>query len=129
MSTLMNYLFKKYNIKIKTVVPYNHQSLQVEHGIKSLSNILTKHLADHGQMWPKYLPLATLVYNTFNSPNLGSYSPYELVFGRKPKLLLDAENDPDIIVSGTYKDYYTLVNKRYSICITYSNILSQKDWP
>ena len=27
-STLMNYLFKKFSIKIKTVVPYNHQSLQ-----------------------------------------------------------------------------------------------------
>ena len=44
MSTLMNYLFKRLGIKIKTVGPYNHQSLQAEHGIKSLSSILTKHL-------------------------------------------------------------------------------------
>ena len=44
-------------------------------------------------MWHKYLPLATLAYNTFNSPNLGNYSPYELVFRRKPKLLLDLETD------------------------------------
>ena len=42
-STLMNYLFRKLNIKIKTIAPYNHQSLQAEHGIKSLSRILTKH--------------------------------------------------------------------------------------
>ena len=33
MSSHMNYLFSKYNIKIKTVVPYNHQSLQTEHRI------------------------------------------------------------------------------------------------
>ena len=39
MSLLMNYLFKKLNIKIKTVAPYNHQLLQVEHGIKSLSTV------------------------------------------------------------------------------------------
>ena len=39
MSLLMNYLLKRLGIKIKTVVPYNHQSLQAEHGIKSLSNI------------------------------------------------------------------------------------------
>ena len=26
-SSLMNYLFKKLDIKMKTVVPYNHQSL------------------------------------------------------------------------------------------------------
>ena len=41
MSTLMNYLFRKLNIKIMTVALYNHQSLQAEHGIKSLSRILT----------------------------------------------------------------------------------------
>ena len=37
MSILMNYLFKRLNIKIKTVAPYSRQSLQVENGI------LTKH--------------------------------------------------------------------------------------
>ena len=63
-------------------------------------------------MWPKYLPLAILAYNTFNTPNLTNYSPYELVFGRKPKLLLDLETNPDIKVSGTFKYYYTLLNKR-----------------
>ena len=60
MSSLMNYLFKKLDIKIKTVAPYSHQLLQAEHGIKSLSTILTKYLTDLCQMWPKYLPLATL---------------------------------------------------------------------
>ena len=34
MSSLMMYLFHKFEIKIKTVAPYNHQSLQAEHGIK-----------------------------------------------------------------------------------------------
>ena len=33
MSSLMNYLFKKLDIKIKMVVPYNYQLLQAEHGI------------------------------------------------------------------------------------------------
>ena len=84
MSTLMNYLFRKLSIKIMTVAPYNHQSLQTEHGINSLSRILTKHLSGQGQMWHKYLPLATFTYNTFNSPNLANHSPYELVFRRKP---------------------------------------------
>ena len=112
MSTLKNYLFKKLDIMIKMVAPYNHQSLQVEHVIKSLSNILTKHLTDHIQMWPKYLPLATLAYNTFKSANLGNYNPYELVFSRKPKLLLDLKTNPDIKVLGTCMDYYALLNKR-----------------
>ena len=63
-------------------------------------------------MWPKYLPLATLAYNTFNTPNLAYYSPYELVFGRKPKLLLELETKPDIKVLVTFTDFYTLLNKR-----------------
>ena len=59
MPSLITYLLAKFNVKIRTVAPYNHQSLQAEHGIKSLSTILTKHLTNLGQMWPKYLPLAT----------------------------------------------------------------------
>ena len=71
-----------------------------------------KHLTSLGQMWPKYLLLATFVYNTFNTPNLANYSPYELVFSRKPKLLLNLETLPYIKVLGTFKDYYNLSNKR-----------------
>ena len=50
MSIIMNYLFKRLNIKVKTGAPFNYQSLQVEHRIKSLSSILTKHLTEQGQM-------------------------------------------------------------------------------
>ena len=101
MCSLMTYLFYKFDIKVRTVAPYNHQSLQAEHRIKSLSCILTKHLTSLGQMWTKYLSLATFAYNTFNTPNLGIYSPYELTFGRKPKLLLNIEPNPDIKCQGT----------------------------
>ena len=89
------------------VAPYNHHSLQAEHGIKSPSTILTS----LGQMWPKYLLLSTFAYNTFNTSNLANYSPYELVFGRKPKILLNLETTPDVKVSGLFKEYYKLLNK------------------
>ena len=112
MSSLMTYLLKIFNIKIRTVAPYNHQSPQTEHSIKSLSTILTKHLTNLGQMWPKYLPLAMLAYNTFNTPNLGNYSPYEFIFSRKPRPLLNLDSNPNIKVSGTFKEFYMLLNKR-----------------
>ena len=99
----MTYLLKKFDIKIKTVVPYKHQSLQAGHGIKSLSNILSKHLTSLGQMWPKYLSLAMFAYNTFNTPNLGNNSPYELTFGRKPRSLLNLESTFDVKVSSSCK--------------------------
>ena len=112
MSSLMNYLFKVLGIKIKTVGPYNHKSLQAELGIKSLSSILTKHLTGQGQTWHKFLSLATFAFNTFHSPNLGNYSPFELTLRREPRILLNLETDPDTRISGTYKDYHTLLTKR-----------------
>ena len=63
-------------------------------------------------MWPKYLSIETFAYNTFNNPNLGNYSPFELTFGRKPKLLIDVESNPDIKVSRHFRKYYELLNKR-----------------
>ena len=45
-------------------------------------------------MWPKYLPLTPLVYNTFNMQHLANYSPHALVFDRKLILLLDLKNKP-----------------------------------
>ena len=80
--------------------------------LSHLPSILTKHLTSLGQMWTKYLSLATFAYNMFNSPNLGNYSPYELTFGRKPKLLLNVDSNPDIKVSRNFREYYELLNKR-----------------
>ena len=34
LSSLMTYLFHKFDIKVKIVAPYNHQSLQTKHRIK-----------------------------------------------------------------------------------------------
>ena len=99
MSSLMTYLLNKFNIKIRSVAPYNHQSLQAKHDIKSLSRILTEHLTNLGQMLPKYLPLAMYAHNTFNTPNVGNFSPS----GRKPRPLLNLDSNPDIKVSGTFR--------------------------
>ena len=86
MSSLMNYLFRKFGIKVKPVSPYNHQSLQAEHGIKSLSTILTKHLTEEGQMWDKYLPLATFAYNTFNTPQFSKSFSLQISVPEKTKI-------------------------------------------
>ena len=34
------------------------------------------------------------------------------MFGRKPKLLLDIESDPDIKIVGSFQEYYMLLGKR-----------------
>ena len=85
----MSYIFKLLGITIKTVSPYNHKFLQTQHGIKSLSSILTRHLTGQRQTWHKFQSLAM-------SPNLGNYSPSKLTFGREPRVLLSLETDPDV---------------------------------
>ena len=67
MSSLMTYLLARFNIRIRTVAPYNYQSLQAERGIKSFSTNLTKHLTNLGQMLPKYLSFTTFTYKTCNT--------------------------------------------------------------
>ena len=60
----------------------------------------------------KIFTLVTFAYNTFNTPNLGNHIPYELIFSRKLRSLLSLDPTPDIKVSGTFREYYNLLNKR-----------------
>ena len=112
MSSLMQYMLYKFKITLKVVSPYNHGSLKAEAGIKAISNILIKHLTGQGKDWPLYLPISTLIYNCYNTPNLGGLSPFELVYGKKPKLFIDLETNPDVTVSRSFKDYYESLEKR-----------------
>ena len=93
------------NIKVILVSPTNHQSLQAEHGIKSLSGLLVKHLSTVWS-WHSVLPYSMLCYNGYSSPNLNGYSPYELVFGHKMTLSHELEIKVDTVVSGSFKEYY-----------------------
>ena len=91
------------NIKVILVSPTNHQSLQAEHGIKSLSGLLVKHLSTVWS-WYSVLPYSLLCYKGYSSPNLNGYSPYELVSH-------ELEIKVDTVVSGTCKDYYEKFKK------------------
>ena len=102
MSSLCQWFFKAYGIQLVTVSPTNHKSLQAEHGIKSLSNILIKHLSGLFDNWHLYTRSAMLTYHTYNTPNLDNHSPSELELGRKSILAPKLENTPHIPVTGTF---------------------------
>ena len=102
MSSLSQYMFQQYGIKIVVCSPTNHKSLYAEHGIKSLSNLLIKHLTGLGTQWKYYCKPCQLIYNTAVSPNLADLSPFELVFGRRAKLCPELEITPNIPVTGTF---------------------------
>ena len=59
-SSLMEAFTEQLNIKMIMVSPTNHKSLLAEHGIKSLSTLLGKHLSEVWS-WPDCLPHAMLV--------------------------------------------------------------------
>ena len=46
------------NCRLKAISPYNHGSSKVERQIKTVSDIIVKHLWDKGQMWPLLLTTA-----------------------------------------------------------------------
>ena len=106
MSGLAQYFFKQFGIGIITVSTTNHKSLLVEHGIKSLADILKTHLGEYGTKWTDYLDFAMLVYNSYCSPNLAGLSPIHCVLGRGAKFIPLQELKPDCLVTGTHKQYY-----------------------
>ena len=109
-SSLIEALVTQLNIKVILVSPTNHKSLQAEHGIKSLSGLLVKHLSQVWS-WHSCLPYSMLCYNGYSTPNLNGYSPYELVFGHKMTLSQELELKVDTVVSGTFTDYYEKLKK------------------
>ena len=62
-------------------------------------------MAQAGGDWHVYLDEAMLTYNTCASPNLDGLSPFELVFGRKAKILPDLELTPTAPIAVTYQKY------------------------
>ena len=72
------------NCKLKVISPYNHGSSKVERQIKTVSDIIVKHLWDKGQMWPLFVTTATYAMNTFASEPLNGFSPFQLVFVHDP---------------------------------------------
>ena len=58
------------NCKLKVISPYNHGSSKVERQIKTVSDIIVKHLWDKGQMWLLFATMAAYAMNTFASKAL-----------------------------------------------------------
>ena len=73
-----------FNCRLKVISPYNHCSSKCERQIKTISEIIVKHLWGKGQMWPLFATTTAYAMNTFASEALSSFSPFQLVFLRDP---------------------------------------------
>mgnify|MGYP003312821645 CR=1 FL=1 len=81
-------LLDRLEIKKTTTPPYNPSSNPVERFHRTLNQIFTTYLRRDDPNWYKYLPMATLAYNT-KRHNTTLVTPYEAWFGRKCKLPID----------------------------------------
>ena len=125
-SSLMEAFSRHLNIKVITVSPTNHKFLLAKHVIKSLSSLLIKHLEEVWS-WSSCLPYSMLCYNSYSSPNVDGFSPYELTFDHKMTINPYLEVQPDIVVSGTFCTYYEKLKKNLQyLCSRLQRFRSQR---
>ena len=97
------------NCRLKVISPYNHGNSKVERQIKTVSDIIVKHLWDKGQMWPQFVTTAAYAMNTFASEALNGFSPFQLVFIHDPPDLTSFSFPKIDTIPVMYREYYNLL--------------------
>ena len=86
--------------------------VRVERQIKTISDIIVKHLWDKGQMWPVFATTAAYAMNTFASGALNGFSPFQLVFVHDPPVLTSLSFPKIDTIPVMYREYYNLLLAR-----------------
>ena len=100
------------NCRLKIISPYNHGSSKCERQIRSISEIIMKHLWDKGQMWPLFATTAAYAMNTFASEALSGFSPFQLVFLRDQPDLTSLSFSKIDTIPVKHREYYNLLLAR-----------------
>ena len=101
---VMHYILDTLKVNVKLVSPSNHGSLKTERYIQTINNLITRQLTGKGREWPLYVMSTCYAMNTFVSQSTG-FSPYELVFLRKPPDILNLYFKPLQTIAKGYEDY------------------------
>ena len=87
---LVRQLCRLYGVTKTRTTPYHPQGNgQCERFNRTLFDLLRTLPSDQKRRWPKLLPQLLFAYNTTANSATG-FSPYELLFGRRPQLPVDA---------------------------------------
>ena len=108
---VMHYILDALKVTVKLVSPSNHGSLKTERYIQTLNNLITRQLTGKGREWPLYVTSTCYAMNTFVSPSTG-FSPYELVFLKKPPDILNLHFEPLQTIAKGYEDYCLKMRNR-----------------
>ena len=77
-SAIVQAILMMLNCRLKVISPYNHGSSKCKRQIKTISEIIVKHLWDKGQMWPLFVTMAAYAMNTFASEALSGFCLFYL---------------------------------------------------
>ena len=110
-SSIVQAILMMLNCRLKVISPYNHGSSKCESQIKTISEIIVKHLWDKGQMWPLFAT-NTFAMNTFASEALSGFSPFQLIFLRDPPDLTSLSFPKIDTIPVNYHEYYNLLLAR-----------------
>ena len=82
--TVIQILLQSLQCTMQIISPWNHGSSKAERQIQTIGNMITKQLQGTSTTWPLYASVTAYTMNTFASKALQGFSPFELVFARKP---------------------------------------------
>ena len=92
----------------------NHGSLRTERYLRSISEMLCKHLKTTGEDWHLYVNPCCYALNTYVSPSTG-YSVFELVYLHKPADLTQNDYSPIQHLPRSLDDYMKIMKKRFDV--------------
>ena len=111
-SAVVQAILTMLNCRLKVISSYNHGSSKCERQIKTISEIIVKHLWDKGQMWPLFATTTAYAMNTFAPEALSGFSPFQLVFLRDPTDLTSLSFPKIDTIPVKYHEYYNLLLAR-----------------
>ena len=111
-STIVQAILTMLNCRLKVISPHYHGSSKCKRKIKTISEIIVKHLWNKGQMWPLFATTTAYAMNTFASEALSGFSPFQLDFLRDPPDLTSLSFPKIYTVPVNYHEYYNLLLAR-----------------
>ena len=114
-SAIIQAILTMLNCRLKVISPYNHSSSTCKRQIKTISDIIAKHLWDKGQMWLLFATTAAYAMNTFASEALSGFSPFQLVFLWDPPDLTSLSFPKIDTIPVNYREYYSLLLARAQV--------------
>ena len=111
---VLMHIYNTLNIRSHVISPLNHGSLRTERYIRSISEMLCKHLKTTSEDWHLYVNPCCYALNTYVSPS-AVYSAYDLVYLHKPADLAQIDYSPLQHMSRSLDDYMKILKKRFYV--------------